>query len=350
MAGRGGKAERGVTVKDVAARSGYAVSTCIDILGGRGGRYSERAREAVLAAGAELGYRRSAAARAMRTGRTNCVALINSTEAELSVLPGELLRALDGSLSVAGKHLALAGLPDEILTREGELPRLLAEWFCDGLLVNYQKQVPRPFAAFVDALDLPAVWLNTKRRHDCVHPDDRGGVRIAAERLIARGHRRICYACGLSGAADARSHYSVADRLAGYRDAMAAAGLSVDLGVEPGSGYQGPEHAMERAAAILGRDERPSAVITTDGHLAAALLAVAGERGLAVPRDLSIIRVGWDEGWALGRRLGLARIPIAEVGARAVAMLFAKGEDPQARQRPEAVPFDHHDHDTVGSP
>ena len=345
-----GRAERGVTVKDVAAHCGYAVSTCIDILGGRGGRYSERARAAVLAAGAELGYRRSAAARAMRTGRTNCVALINSTEAEFSVLPGGLLRTLDATLTGAGKHLALAGLPDELLEREGELPRLLAEWFCDGLLVNYQKQVPPAFAGFVDALDLPAVWLNNKRRHDCVHPDDHGGLREATRRLIDLGHRRICYACNLAGAVDARSHYSVADRLAGYREAMAGAGLAADLGVAPGSGYQGPEAAMARAVAILDRDPRPSAVIATDGHLATALLALGRERGLAVPGDLSIVRVGWDDGWALGRRLGLARIPIEAVGERAVAMLFAKGADPRARQRPQAVPFTHHDHDTVGPP
>lgn len=347
---RGSKAERGVTVKDVAARCGYAVSTCIDILGGRGGRYSERAREVVQAAALEIGYRPNAVARAMRTGSTGCIALLGSVNPELSVIPGPLLYALDQALTADGKHLAVAGLSDETLTRAGELPHLLAEWYCDGVLVNYQKQVPAAFAKLVDELPLPAVWINNQRPHDCVHPDDRGGIQALVERLVALGHRRIGYADYLVAGMGPGSHYSVEARLTGYREAMAAAGLAPDLGFAPEDVYPGPQGGLARVAAWLAAEQRPSAIITTTTAVAEAGVAIARERGWRLGSDLSLVVVAADNQWILGQELALAQVPIAEVGTRAVAMLAAKQAAPRSRRAPEVVPYTIHPHATLGSP
>ncbi|MDA3959641.1 MAG: LacI family DNA-binding transcriptional regulator [Planctomycetota bacterium] len=331
------RSERGVTVKDVAAACGYAVSTCIDVLGGRGGRYSDTANRVVTEAAAKLGYRPHAMARAMRTGRTNAVALIGGTDLECSVIPGELLYAINDALALDGKHLTFASLPDAVLTQEGALPRLLEEWFCDGMLINYQKRVPPGFAALVDVIALPAVWINNKRPHSCVHPDDQGGLAMATERLLACGHTRVCYVDTALTKPSADRHYSIADRYAGYVSTMRAAGLQPQVLGTADAPWPGERHAVERIAALFAEVSPPTAVITSDQVCLAACVAELRRRDLRAGPDCSLINIGSNPVWHLGVEIDTARVPIEQVGARAVTMLLSMKE--KSRPRPCAVPY-----------
>jgi len=63
------------TIPDVARRAGVSTATAARALGGYGA-VSAAAREAVLAAAEELGYRRNELARSMITGRTNTIGLV----------------------------------------------------------------------------------------------------------------------------------------------------------------------------------------------------------------------------------------------------------------------------------
>jgi LacI family transcriptional regulator len=104
----------------------------------------------------------------------------------------------------------------------------------------------------------------TRVRADAVLPDERGGGRTAVAHLIAHGHRRI----GL--VSDDPAAYRAAQLLAGYTEAMAAAGLTAD-----------PAWTALTAASLPGAPV--TAVLCSDpAQTEAALRAIAEPDRIAV--------------------------------------------------------------------
>ena len=111
--------------------------------------------------------------------------------------------------------------------------------------------------------------------------DDEGAARRATQLLIAQGHRHI----GMIGGA---SEYSLSQRrIDGWRDEMARSDLSTTDLLVPGNFTY--DSGLAGARALLERDHRPSAIISSNDQMALATLDVATQLGLTVPADLSII-------------------------------------------------------------
>ena len=108
--------------------------------------------------------------------------------------------------------------------------------------------------------------------------------RRAVEHLIGRGHRRI----GLAMHNVADSDH--ADRRRGYTDALAAAGLAHDpsLVMELPSGFSAGEQVLD---AMLGLREPVTAIFATNPMTTLGIMRRAQERGILVPRDLSLLGV-----------------------------------------------------------
>src|SRR6185295_16580276 len=183
-----------VTIKEIAERSGLSVPTVSQVLNNKGHRYRSETCKRVLKAVRELGYRPNSSARAIRMGRFNCVALLLSTERHKSFLPNELLRGIHDGVAEHDYHMSLTVLPDDKLTSQGFVPKILRQWMADGLLINYHVDVPQRMIELIHEHGIPSVWINTKQKSDCAFPDDLGASREATEKLLALGHRRIFYA------------------------------------------------------------------------------------------------------------------------------------------------------------
>ena len=111
----------------------------------------------------------------------------------------------------------------------------------------------------------------------------RGAV-LAVEHLVGLGHRRIAYV-------DADREAGGARRRAGYRGAMAAAGLGAGTLVVPGGASEaGGAGALVR---LLAHDPVPTAVIAFNDRCAAGVIGQARVLGRSVPGDLSV--VGFDD-------------------------------------------------------
>jgi len=110
---------------------------------------------------------------------------------------------------------------------------------------------------------------------------DEAAARLCTDRLIELGHRRI----GIISGSD---EYSLSQwRVEGWRGALEAAGLSAEGLSEPGDfGY---ESGTKATRALLDRNPDLTAIIASNDQMALAALEVARDRGLHVPRDLSII-------------------------------------------------------------
>ena len=168
---------------------------------------------------------------------------------------------------------------------------------------------------------VPAVWINAAVPGPVVKPDDRACGRIAAEHLLAQGHRRIAYA-DFANDPEPGAHFSVFERRAGYADALRAAGLDPRFRGNP---LRLPHSSWRGlAAAWLAEPEPPSAVVCyslgTAMHLMIAALA---ECGLRVPGDLSLVVIADDTYVANNLPIDAVVLPWREVGARAVDLLLA---------------------------
>ncbi len=148
--------------------------------------------------------------------------------------------------------------------------------------------------------------------------DERVAARAMTQHLIAIGHRRIGFIAG-------DDHYASADlRLAGFRDALAEAGLRADpaLVAKGLYTYQSGLHAAER---LIGLADQPTAIFASNDDMAAATIAVAHRRGLDVPSDLSVC--GYDDSslaTTIWPTLTTIRHPTFEVTRNALHMILSQ--------------------------
>lgn len=312
-------------MQEVAEMAGVARATVSYVLNGkaRDVGISPGCVDRVMDAVRLLNYRPNGAARAVRRSQFSSVALLLSAQGDRSYLPGALRGAIMRSLAERELHLTLAELPDEKLTSEGYIPRILRELAADGLLVNYTERIPAAMVRLIERHALPAVWINVKRTADCVHPDDLQGGALAAAHLLRQGRRRIAYLDyphAWEQLPDA--HYSAADREAGVRRAVEGAGLTLRLLRE-----QRPTTVAERAAQMTGwlrGEDRPDGVIAYSPSDAIDVCFQAALAGLRVPGDLEVVTFADETVYLGGRPIPTVLVPQLEVGLKAVEMLAAK--------------------------
>lgn len=311
-----GPVRRRPTMKDVAKRAGVSLSTVSYVLNGTGPVAAER-RERILKACKELDYTQNDAARRLRSHVVSTIGLVvpdlanqyfafvaegvERAASERDVLVvlcapeaegikdsvnARLLRSqrLDGVVYLAGNRSAVQPLLD--LTKVGPV-------------VLVDEQIP--------GFDLPSVVA-----------DNRRGAREVAEEVIAAGHRRVGIVGGPTGLWTAR------ERLAGYRQALRAAGLDPKT-VPVLTGDYRQESGMAIAEDLLTRplSRRPTALLCANDLMAIGALEFCRGAGLAVPGEVSI--VGFDDlpvSSVVQPRLTTVRQPARDMGYRAAEMLL----------------------------
>ena len=314
-----------VTAAMVAAHLGLSKATVTHVLNGRGTqqRIRPETQQRVLDAAASLGYRPNVSARAIRTGRFGCAALIQSLKALYS--PTELLQGISEALSEHDMHLSLAEVPDEIIDEEIYVPKVVRELSADGLLINRILDIPLEFIARLRALQTPAIFLNVKQEYDAVHPDDRQGGQKATDYLLQLGHTRIAY---VSAAVNLNEHYSKIDRRAGYEDAMQKAGLPPLIWGLPADPkiltLVNPDPRVAAAEALLMQPQRPSAIVAYELAEAMAFLHASYRLGLHIPTDLSLIMFHSEIDPRLCLPITTVNNAMRRVGREAVQMLVEK--------------------------
>jgi len=268
-----------VTSADVARAAAVSRATVSYVLNDTPGQKIPAAtRERVLAAAAELGYAPSAAARALRSGRSDVV---------LGLLPdwpiGTAVGALLSNLSAA---LAAEGLTFVAHPRGGADRPAGAIW---------KAITPAAVVAFEDVGDAEAAAMRAagvelavlllggprRRRRELQIPEQRTG-RIQAEHLVATGHRRLGYALP----ADERVRVFSEPRLEGVRLACA------DLALAEPVSWTVPLDPAAAAAAVAGwRAAGVTGVCAYNDEVGLAVLAGLRRSGLRAPGDLAVVGV-----------------------------------------------------------
>ena len=265
-----------VTSVDVARHAGVSQSTVSLVFSGKApGRVSEATQDRVRRAARELGYRPNVAAQALRLGTSRAIALLvpDITNPFFTrVLRGAQRAAQDAGYTVVLVDTAKDRRGRSSRSRRsGRVPRTAT---CCSRSSSRRTWVPISTSFHGDRGPPPS--LGALRR--------RGGAEAAFGHLLELGHRHIGH---LAASFDSPTFHM---REAARRRMLAEAG--VDPGDLPRATTPiAIEAACEAAGPLL--DERPTGVFCDDDLIAAGLYMAARERGLRIPKDLSV--VGFDD-------------------------------------------------------
>ncbi len=278
----------------------------------------ESTRTAILQAIAKLNYSPNLAARTLAGADQIRIGLLYSNPSA-----AYLSRLLLGSLEQARlSHVQLviekcdSGLEEE----NAALQALIASGV-DGIIL------PPPMCDSEQLLDILAhsgvllvVVANWRPPGSVsvVRIDDREASATMTRHIASLGHRRIGFIIGNP------THKASAERLRGFRDAMAQLGLSIPdaLVVQGQFTYRSGLAAAEQ---LLTLTDRPTAIFASNDDMAAAAVAVAHRRHLEVPQDLTVC--GFDDtdfAQSIWPELTTIHQPIAEMARTAVEMLVGQ--------------------------
>ena len=277
----------------------------------------EDTRRRVLEAIATLDYQPSAVARALSTGRTHAVAVVAPFFTQPSVV--ERLHGMSRTLSESRHQLILIDVERPEQRRDVFRSTSIRGRYDALLTVSLAPTESE--ARRLESAGLPVVLIDrTHATLPAITVDDVAGGRLAAEHLLALGHRDIAFIG--DEAQNPFGFDSSARRHEGFAAALAEAGVPLP----PDRVLlrrHGREPARAAAAALLAAPERPSAIFATSDMQAIGVLEAAQEAGLRVPEDVSVI--GFDDVEAATYvRLTTVAQPLRESGALGARMVLRR--------------------------
>ncbi|NUU21262.1 MAG: LacI family DNA-binding transcriptional regulator [Streptomycetaceae bacterium] len=317
------------TLSDVAQVVGVSAKTVSRVLNGDGPAAPETKRR-VLEAAAELGFQPNLMARNIRTGDPDStIGLVIPDMA--NPFFGTVASGIEAVASERGLTVILGSSDDDPERERSLVATFLARRVSALLVVPSPGADHRPLRAQrsggppVVFLDRPGQGLAA----DCVVSANRTGARAGVAHLLAQGHRRVAFLGDLPG-----NLYTRRERLLGYRDALAEAGLPYDRDlIDNGHDQDATAAATNR---LLTHRRPPTAVFAANNFAAmGAVLALAR----AGRRDIAL--VGFDD-IPLAEVLQPALTVVAQdpvtIGRTAAERVFARLDGDRSRAHATEVP------------
>ncbi|MFC7011886.1 LacI family DNA-binding transcriptional regulator [Streptomyces viridiviolaceus] len=323
------------TMADVARSAGVSVATVSHVLNGTR-PVLPHTRQAVLDAVEELGYTPNGLARSLVTSRTRSIGL--AVSAISNPYFTEILQGVEASAVEHGYGLLIAD-PHDDPAHERKVVQLLHERRVDGMIVAPSAD-PRALVAYLPRHRVPTVFLDRVvdtvadggPRFDQVCAESAEPTTALVTHLAGLGHRRIGLVAGRPGLSTTR------ERMTGYRNGLAAAGLPYDgrLLVHGDSEAAGGARAT---AALMSLAEPPTALVTANNAMTIGTLRTLRDRGLSVPDDIALCCFD-DFAWAdlFSPRLTAVAQPSKELGGQAVRLLLERLASPDRPSRTVRLP------------
>jgi LacI family transcriptional regulator len=301
-------------ILDVALKAKVSIATVSRVVNESDHKVNAATREKVQAAIRELDYRPNALAKGLLMKKTMTIGIIIPDIS--NPYYAEIVRGIQDTADRAGYAVMLHntdGKQERIirhiyLLREKSVDGVI---FSGGIINGYEtlsvlKELKeRVVVVGRHEVDFPAVMV-----------DNMGGATQAVQHLIDLGHRRI--GC-LAGPEDSTT---AADRLTGYRNALAQNGMTLDKRLVRRGAWT-PESGYQLARQLLEGNEAPTAVLCANDRMAFGAIKAARELGLNIPKDLAV--VGFDNvplGSYFDPPLTTVEIPMYDIGTAAMQMLI----------------------------
>jgi DNA-binding LacI/PurR family transcriptional regulator len=303
-----------MNIREVARRANVSTATVSRTINGSdkvSPETAERVREAILA----LNYYPNTNARALGSGRSRLYGLIIS-DITNPFFP-DLVKSFEDVAVTHGQDVIVANTGYNSERTELCVQRML-ERKVDGVAIMTSEMD----AHLIDRLNsrgIPIVFLDTGRLGmgiSNIVVDYGMGIRAALEHLVGLGHERIAYISGPVNLASARVR----------RDAFLSSAKEFGIAVKDDMmelGNHRPDGGQAAMDRLLDREERPTAVVSSNDLTAIGAIGAIHQRNLRVPEDISV--TGFDDIELcsfLHPTLTTVRLSRSEIAERAFHSLF----------------------------
>ena len=315
---------------DVAREAGVSTATVSHVLNGTR-QVSVKTRGRVGDAVTRIGYTPNGVARALRTASTDSVGLVISDVA--NPYYADVIKGIEAMVGQSGRRLLLANADDDA-ERELQVVRALVQRRVDGLIVATTSSAGDGAVGYLESRDLPVVLIDRLigSGFDQVGASNEEPMRALVAHLAELGHERIGIVAGVTGIS------TTEERLAGYRRALAGAGLEYDDALVC-AGRSRVRPAADAVAELMALRRPPTALVAGNNLMAIGVLGALRDLGRVVPGDVALVAFDdfeWSE--LLASPLTTVAQPGRAIGEEAVRLLLRRIADP--RTPPETLRLD----------
>jgi len=275
----------GVRIEEVAAAAQVSIKTVSRVLN-REPNVAEATRRRVEAAVERLQYRPHPSARTLAGRRSYLVAMLYDNPSSNYLMEVEL-GVLD-ACQAQHYNLMLAPLLYDAKDIVAKVESLVQQLRLDGVVLTPPITDDAALLQRLDALDVPWASISPREEHRRIGVivDESSAVREMVAHLVSLGHRRIAHIKGHP------AHGATGWRLDGYREGLREAGIDYDAALVRNGNFDYAS-GFAQGNALLDLPQPPTAIFAANDDMAAGVICAVCERGLSVPRDVSVC--GFDD-------------------------------------------------------
>lgn len=317
---------------DVAERAGVSMKTVSRVVNNEP-HVRPATREKVLRAIDALNYRPDSSARRLAGNRSYLIALVYDDPSAYENPSANYVTDIQGGTLAAaracGYDVLIHPCQYENPDLGDEIRALIGHTRVDGMLLVPPLAEMERLSEILRELDKPFVRISPgrpRKGYDSVHTNDREACEEMTRYLVSLGHRRIGFIIGHP------DHKAVANRHTGFLDGMRACGVPV----VPSLIQQGDnsfESGESCARKLLLQPGPPTAIFASNDDMAAGVVRVAHEMGIAVPDALSV--AGFDD-FPIARliwpALTTVRQPVKRIAQTATSLLLNRLENAETAE------------------
>lgn len=331
---KGGEAVA-ISIKDLAKLAGVSVTTVTRALQGKPDIRKET-RERILALAKAYQYRPNILARSLVTSRTFSIGMI-VPDLTNPFFPA-LIKGAEATLWRAGYSVILADT-DFDAEKEKQTVNEFISRKVDGLIMSpIETQHYHEWIDQIRHAGIPFVSLTRLENHDAdtVVASDRYGAREAVSHLLASGRNRILYL------GNASSRWANSERLEGYREALAQAGIPRDEHLERTASNGTIDAARDTLREAFTDGVSCNAVLAFDDVMALGVRKAITEAGLSIPADVALTGFDNIELSSLPEidltTVDIPKYELGRVSAQVILERISEGAD-DAKDRSTTAPF-----------
>ena len=325
-----------VSIKTVAVKAGVSIGTVSNVLSGNR-PVSEDVRNRVLKAVDDLDYHPNLIAHSLITGRTKTIGLIIPDIRNPHFW--QIVEGIEEESQRAGYHILFSSMHLNVKYGVSVFIDLSGRRI-DGLimmggLLDKSDEAKTTLAQLLER-HLPIVEINDlpSQTHeiDCVYSNYREVTREAMQHLFSLRHTRIGFLNG------AEPPELTGDRLEGYQASLESMSIPYDPSLVAYCGAT-MEDGYRAALQLLDHRPRPSAILAINDLMAIGVLRAAGDLGLNIPKDLSL--VSFDDipsaQFEVPRLTTASKEPVL-MGSEAVRLIFERLQKPNQPRQEVKIP------------
>lgn len=323
-------------IYDIAKQAGVSKSTVSRVLNNQT-NISEKSKQKVLQAIADLDYKPSRIARSLTGAAFNAILALTHRTSE-TTQGNPFFSDVIQAISAVSEKKEFDLILQTSKTQEDELAKVqskIAEKMIQGIII-LSSALDEAYLYDLDKLGVPIVLIG-KLKNDyqniySVDTDNFGDSRRIVNSLISKGHSRI--AC-----VHAPMEISVSsERTKGYTQALTDHDISIEADYLIDGGYR-LEDASQAVQKLLNLPDPPTAIFATDAIKSLAAYQTCEREEVAIPADCSIVGFN-DESYSpfFVPPLSGITIPTEDLGTKASELLFDLIEKQDSGEKELLVP------------